>query len=301
MIDADGSGSVSIEELARGLSELGIDIDTSSLKKLMTAAGIASRGNVPYKDFQKLFLGKYRPLAAEDKDKQGLADVQDLIIRKFSKSGDGDIDFDSLITAFRAFDDNGDGWIDRHELVQGFLSLGLGDLNDAQGELAPLKRLVDSTDDNDDGKINYKEFLEMIGIGQGRDKFSAGDVKGGGAAQGFKDMSKYDAKILARQRRIQELKGEVYVEPETPRGLTRWRAKFAKSFFGDKYMTDMDKAAKALVADKAEGRYVEPKAPVRLATKRYMEQVFRVKPQADDMERYPGIQTTEVLVPKYKY
>jgi len=38
------------------------------------------------------------------------------------------------------------------------------------------------------------------------------------------------------------------VEPDTPKGLVRWRAKYCKSFFGNKYITDMEKASKALVA-----------------------------------------------------
>jgi len=33
----------------------------------------------------------------------------------------------------QSFDDNGDGWIDNRELQNGFLSFGLGDLNDPAG------------------------------------------------------------------------------------------------------------------------------------------------------------------------
>jgi hypothetical protein len=67
--------------------------------------------------------------------------------------------------------------------------------------MAPFKRLVDSCDDNDDGKINYKEFLELAGFKKGRGDFNNRDVKGGGALQGFREINKFDAKILERERR----------------------------------------------------------------------------------------------------
>lgn len=103
--------------------------------------------------------------------------------------------------AFQSFDDNGDGWIDNDELRRGFVSFGLGDLDDPDSPMAPFKRLVESCDDNGDGKINYKEFLELAGFKRGRGDLDHRDVKGGGALQGFREINKFDAKILERERR----------------------------------------------------------------------------------------------------
>ena len=76
--------------------------------------------------------------------------------------------------AFQSFDDNGDGWIDNDELRRGFVSFGLGDLDDPDSPMAPFKRLVESCDDNGDGKINYKEFLELAGFKRGRGDLDRG-------------------------------------------------------------------------------------------------------------------------------
>ena len=155
-IDDDGSGTLSIDELAEGLQHVGISITAKSLRDMMASLGLTTRSTILYKDFLKLFLGQFKPASQEDLEKKALAEAQDMLIRKLSKNESGSVNEDSLMKAFQAFDDNGDGWIDSDELQRGFLSFGLGDLYDLNSPMAPFKRLVDSCDDNGDGKINYK-------------------------------------------------------------------------------------------------------------------------------------------------
>ena len=291
IIDSDGSGSLSIKELAEGLTALGIEIDEPSLKELMDSAGLATRSMIKYKDFLQLFLGKFTPITEEQRQAKALAEAQELLIRKISKPS-GEIDHDDLLKAFQSFDDNGDGWIDNDELRRGFQSFGLGDLDDPTSKMAPFLKLINECDDNGDGKINYKEFLDLAGFGGGgRRDFNHCSTKGGGAAQGFRELNKFDAKILERERLKREMSSGVVMEPDTPTGLARWRAKYAKSFFGSKYITVMEREAKQLVADKAEGRYVEPVQPLSIATRRYLEQVLKVPPESDNHLLYKGIQT----------
>jgi Ca2+-binding EF-hand superfamily protein len=286
-IDDDGSGALSVDELAGGLTEVGIAIDVASLKEMMTELGLATRSTIRYKDFLQLFLGTFKPISDEEREAKALAEAQELLIRKLSKNESGAIDENALLAAFQAFDDNGDGWIDQDELRRGFLSFGLGDFDDPNSPMLPFKRLIESCDDNDDGKINYKEFLELAGLTSQHGKNLS---VGGGAVSGFREMNKFDAKILERERCRKMLLGLEDIEPDTPKGLTRWRAKYAKSFFGDKYKTNLEKAAKALVDDKAEGRYVEPKLEWNEATRRYMEQVLKVPALKVDSNQTSGVQ-----------
>ena len=326
-IDDDGSGTLSIDELAEGLQHVGISITAKSLRDMMASLGLTTRSTILYKDFLKIFLGQFKPASQEDLEKKALAEAQDMLIRKLSKNASGSVNEDSLMKAFQAFDDNGDGWIDSDELQRGFLSFGLGDLYDSNSPMAPFKRLVDSCDDNGDGKINYKEFLELAGFAKLRSKLAVGS----GAASGFRELSKFDAKILHRQKvrvlshlsiplhlgklaapqvfdvrlSVPQIKrmqvGDGDFEPETPKGLHVWRAKYASSFFGDKYLTRMERDAKNLVADKVEGRYVEPVAPWSLSKRRYMEQVLKVPPnfgpggqqpsEAEQSKHFQGVQS----------
>ena len=292
IIDSDGSGSLSIKELAEGLTDLGIEIQEAALKELVDSTGLSTRSTIKYKDFLKLFLGKFTPITEEEKQAKALAEAQELLIRKICKPT-GEIDHDDLLKAFQSFDDNGDGWIDNDELRKGFHAFGLGDIDDPNSKMAPFWKLISECDDNGDGKINYMEFLDLAGFGSGgRGDFNFRSTKGGGAMQGFRELNKFDAKILERERVKREMMGD-HVEPDTPKGLMRWRAKYAKSFFGEKYITNMERAAKQLVADKAEGRYVDPVKPWSIDTRRYMEQVLKVPPEGDNLLLFKGIQTLD--------
>lgn len=292
-IDDDGSGALSLQELADGLTGVGITIDSNSLSEMMSASGLATRSTIKYKDFLKLFLGKFKPMSAAEQEIKALAEAQELLIRKLAKES-GEIDQEALLRAFQAFDDNGDGHIDNMELRNGFLSFGLGDIDDPTSAMAPFKRLIDRCDDNGDGKINYTEFLEVAGFGSGgRGGFNHRNIKGGGASQGFRELNKFDAKILERERRKKLAAGIEDSDPDTPRGLMRWRAKYCKSFFGNKYITEIETASKTLVADKAEGRYVEAVAPWNAATRRYMEQVLKIPPERDNLHLFNGVQSLD--------
>ena len=116
IIDSDGSGSLSIKELAEGLTALGIEIDEPSLKELMDSAGLATRSMIKYKDFLQLFLGKFTPITEEQRQAKALAEAQELLIRKISKPS-GEIDHDDLLKAFQSFDDNGDAVLSHEEVL----------------------------------------------------------------------------------------------------------------------------------------------------------------------------------------
>ena len=85
IIDSDGSGSLSIKELAEGLTDLGIEIQEAALKELVDSTGLSTRSTIKYKDFLKLFLGKFTPITEEEKQAKALAEAQELLIRKICK------------------------------------------------------------------------------------------------------------------------------------------------------------------------------------------------------------------------
>jgi len=80
-IDDDGSGALSIDELAEGLTGVGISIEAPILKEMMNVAGLATRSTIVYKDFLKLFLGQFKPMTKEEQEAKALAAAQELLIR----------------------------------------------------------------------------------------------------------------------------------------------------------------------------------------------------------------------------
>jgi hypothetical protein len=82
------------------------------------------------------------------------------------------------------------------------------------GQLAALMRGWDA---DGDGHINYREFVAMAGAAQDRSAYDAYSSLGG-ATQGFRDLSQYEARVLKRARLARAAGAEGW-EDVTPRGL----------------------------------------------------------------------------------
>ncbi|KAI9098498.1 hypothetical protein K1719_025123 [Acacia pycnantha] len=129
MIDTDNSGTITFEELKEGLKKVGSDLMESEIKSLMDAADIDQSGSIDYGEF----------LAAT------------LHMNKMERE-------ENLVTAFSYFDKDGSGYITIDELQQACKEFGLGDVNpDVMSEI----------DLDNDGRIDYGEFVAMMKQGEG--------------------------------------------------------------------------------------------------------------------------------------
>ncbi|KAL8138352.1 hypothetical protein V2J09_004353 [Rumex salicifolius] len=125
MIDADNSGQITLEELKSGLERVGTNLKDSELLELMRAADVDNSGTIDYGEF----------LAAM------------LHLNKVQKE-------DHLFTAFSYFDKDGSGYITFDELQQACEQFGLGD--------AHLDEIIREVDQDNDGRIDYSEFVAMM-------------------------------------------------------------------------------------------------------------------------------------------
>ncbi|XP_065855791.1 calcium-dependent protein kinase 20-like [Euphorbia lathyris] len=126
MIDTDNSGQISLEELKNGLERVGaIDLNDSEIVKLMQAADIDNSGTIDYGEFIAAMLH----------------------LNKIDKE-------DHLFAAFSYFDKDGSGYITQDELQQACDQFGLG-----YDHLGDLLREVDQ---DNDGRIDYSEFVDMM-------------------------------------------------------------------------------------------------------------------------------------------
>ncbi|KAF5819512.1 putative protein kinase CAMK-CDPK family [Helianthus annuus] len=124
-IDTDNSGYITFEELKAGLKRFGSNLNESEIYNLMQSADIDSNGTIDYEEF----------VAAT------------LHINKVDKE-------DYLFTAFSYFDKDDSGYITLDELQQACKEFGVDDVH--------LEEIIKEADQNNDGCIDYNEFVAMM-------------------------------------------------------------------------------------------------------------------------------------------
>ncbi|KAL3586557.1 hypothetical protein D5086_013424 [Populus alba] len=138
MIDADNSGHITLEELKIGLEKVGANTKDSEIAGLMQAADVDNSGTIDYGEFVAAMLH----------------------LNKIEKE-------DHLYAAFSYFDQDGSGYITKDELQQACEKFGLGDVQ--------LDEIIREVDQDDDGRIDYSEFVAMMqdtGFGQTRSQIT---------------------------------------------------------------------------------------------------------------------------------
>ncbi|XP_071721121.1 calcium-dependent protein kinase 20-like [Rutidosis leptorrhynchoides] len=135
MIDADGSGQITLEELKKGLEKVGANLNDSEIVHLMEAADIDNSGTIDYGEFVAAMLH----------------------MNKIHKE-------DHMYAAFSYFDKDGSGYITADELQQAFEKFGLGDIH--------LDDVMSDIDKDNDGRIDYSEFVAMMKEGDFGKNFS---------------------------------------------------------------------------------------------------------------------------------
>eukprot|EP00244_Chara_vulgaris_P008186 TRINITY_DN3136_c0_g1_i1.p1 TRINITY_DN3136_c0_g1~~TRINITY_DN3136_c0_g1_i1.p1 ORF type:complete len:546 (-),score=136.52 TRINITY_DN3136_c0_g1_i1:674-2311(-) len=130
MIDADGSGAITFEELKVGLQKVGSQLAESEVRALMESADVDGNGSIDYGEF----------LAAT---------VQ---MHKVERE-------ENLFKAFSYFDKDGSGYITYDELKQVCHEQNLGE--------SAINEIICEADTDNDGRIDYNEFVAMMRRGNG--------------------------------------------------------------------------------------------------------------------------------------
>ncbi|VVB03231.1 unnamed protein product [Arabis nemorensis] len=135
MFDKNGDGRITKEELNDSLENLGIYIPDKDLTQMIHKIDANGDGCVDIDEFESL----YSSIVDE-------------------RRNDGETEEDDMKEAFNVFDQDGDGFITVEELKSVMASLGL-----KQGKtLEGCKKMIMQVDADGDGRVNYKEFLQMM-------------------------------------------------------------------------------------------------------------------------------------------
>nr|ATJ04327.1 phosphoenolpyruvate carboxylase-related kinase 1 [Carex duriuscula subsp. rigescens] len=125
-IDTDNSGTITYEELKAGLAKLGSKLTEAEVKQLMEAADVDGNGSIDYVEFITATMHRHRL----ERDEH-------------------------LYKAFSYFDKDNSGFITRDELEAALLEHEMGDAS-------AIKEIISEVDTDNDGRINYEEFVAMM-------------------------------------------------------------------------------------------------------------------------------------------
>jgi calcium-dependent protein kinase len=130
MMDSDGSGAISFEELKEGLKKVGSNLMEADIRQLMDAADVDHNGTIDYGEF----------LAAT------------LNLHKIERE-------ENLYAAFSYLDKDKSGYLTTDELQQACNDFHMGDMC--------VEDLIREVDQDNDGRIDYNEFVTMMRKGNG--------------------------------------------------------------------------------------------------------------------------------------
>jgi calcium-dependent protein kinase len=125
-LDTDNSGTITLEELRSGLPKLGTKISESEIAQLMEAADVDGNGTIDYSEFVSATMHMNR-LEKED----------------------------HILKAFEYFDKDHSGYITVDELEEALKKYDMGDDK-------TIKEIIAEVDTDNDGRINYQEFVAMM-------------------------------------------------------------------------------------------------------------------------------------------
>ncbi|KAJ7952234.1 putative Calcium-dependent protein kinase [Quillaja saponaria] len=125
-MDTDNSGTITFEELKAGLPKLGTKLSESEVMQLMEAADVDGNGTIDYIEFITATMH----------------------LNRVEKE-------DHLYKAFGYFDKDKSGYITVEELEYALKKYNLGDEK-------TIKEIIAEVDTDNDGRINYDEFVAMM-------------------------------------------------------------------------------------------------------------------------------------------
>ncbi|CAN7118912.1 unnamed protein product [Brassica rapa subsp. narinosa] len=148
LFDKNGDGLITLDELSQALSRLGLDADLSDLKSTVESYIQPGNTGLDFDDFTSLHK------TLDESFFGGAGDCYE------SSPDSAAAEEADLAEAFKVFDENGDGFISARELQAVLKKLGLPE----GSEMERVEKMIVSVDRNQDGRVDFSEFKNMMRI-----------------------------------------------------------------------------------------------------------------------------------------
>jgi calcium-binding protein CML len=151
LFDKNSDGIITVDELDRALSLLGLETDVAELDA--TVKSFIREGNVglQFEDFVSLHQSLNDTYFGYGDDGGQACDEEETKSKLSQEESD-------LSEAFKVFDEDGDGYISAKEL-----QVVLGKLGFSEGkEIDRVEKMIISVDRNRDGRVDFFEFKDMM-------------------------------------------------------------------------------------------------------------------------------------------
>ncbi|KAL1205318.1 Calcium-binding protein CML42 [Cardamine amara subsp. amara] len=145
LFDKNGDGFITVEELSQALTRLGLNADLTDLKSTVESYIQPGNTGLNFDDFSSL----HKTL---DDSFFGGGEEEN------NDSSSAAADESDLAEAFKVFDENGDGFISARELQAVLKKLGMPE----GGEMERVEKMIVSVDRNQDGRVDFFEFKNMM-------------------------------------------------------------------------------------------------------------------------------------------
>ncbi|KAI3805849.1 hypothetical protein L1987_21736 [Smallanthus sonchifolius] len=156
LFDTNHDELITVNELSRALILLGLDTNMNELDSVIKTFIRDGNTGLTFDDFQALHK--------EIDDLFFRLDDSDDLDNRDEDNGDvaggegGKQEEVDLAEAFKVFDEDGDGFISATELQTVLVKLGFAEGN----EIGRVEMMISSVDRNQDGRVDFMEFKEMM-------------------------------------------------------------------------------------------------------------------------------------------
>ncbi|KAF8007578.1 hypothetical protein BT93_K1547 [Corymbia citriodora subsp. variegata] len=144
LFDKNGDGLITPEELSKALALLGLDADRSDLESILRSHIKPGSDGLRYADFVALHQSLDEAFFGGEEAEEA--------------AGSSSREEMDLSEAFKVFDEDGDGFISARELQAVLAKLGLPEGK----EIGRVERMITSVDRDQDGRVDFFEFKDMM-------------------------------------------------------------------------------------------------------------------------------------------
>ncbi|XP_043703557.1 calcium-binding protein CML42-like [Telopea speciosissima] len=159
IFDKNGDGMISVDELSLALELLGLEAEPTEIDSMVRSYIRPGNTGLGFEDFEALHQSLDDTFFGNNDEDHNILEHADDDKTYGGEGGSSSPQEESDLTeAFKVFDEDGDGFISAMELQVVLRKLGMPE----GGDIGRVERMIFSVDRNQDGRVDFYEFKDMM-------------------------------------------------------------------------------------------------------------------------------------------